>query len=778
MLAKRAKAIVPLKEPSYEFETVPKCSKRLEDSHVYSVNRDTLQNATAELILICNEAVARQQKVKNQNKKKPMYPSKPLSIEYIADRLDIDDPINGYFVRSKEGCLQGFVTWTTFTTWQTYFRWDSLATAADMDNGHYEEGSNSQNAGSNSGRSVDADGQFAAELQNTVFLGDPQEGGVVWPRIAEVSLLGGLGCGRIMMQAVIEELETTQSEYNYITLQATDNSISFYESLGFIRVGAVARYSLTDKSKLDYDFQRDNICSPTYWYTDTKEDDTPRTISKRTGVEVLEILFLNKVLYDGLNANSRLKRGTPLRFPGRDPNSSSETRNTLGSPRKQTRSTYTTTKENETPTAIAAKLGLEVKELVALNKFRIKGLTKNSQLFKGSQLLTPNETLNKQDLEELSSMTDEVSYRHWTFDDDNVEYTEPSYMMARRLKPRAQRRTLAATLADPNSALHVLHQHKTEEHPDILQIPNDCDPRVFDFELALKIANGKAASTTDNGVEDTELSGKSKRAKTKRSPSAYSCFMSATSSIVKQENPKASFGELSRIMSERWKSLDKDAKEVFVLEAKEKKKAMEDQAQDDPKPVPAKKKRRKSSVSGLPKLGPVPSNLFNKVVQVKGQEGLFFVLTYIPDLQWCHLGKMVVRGEFGLDRAGTRTENTGKRRWMLAPEGQVPELDVSAFNCRVIKSRTVKKTPNADKEEWCILDEAFNEQFNTQEEKIKNAASVQDDMKRAVSPAMDTTNADPISREGDTDTPSDEALSFKRRRIETDFPKVETLALP
>lgn len=26
-------------------------------------------------------------------------------------------------------------------------------------------------------------------------------------------------------------------------------------------------------------------------------------------------------------------------------------------------------------------------------------------------------------------MTDEVSYRHWTFDDDNVEYTEPSYMM-------------------------------------------------------------------------------------------------------------------------------------------------------------------------------------------------------------------------------------------------------------------------------------------------------------------------------------------------------------
>lgn len=51
-----------------------------------------------------------------------------MSLEYIADRLDLDDPLFGYTVRDrKTGWLQGFITVTTFTTWQKWFRWDSLA---------------------------------------------------------------------------------------------------------------------------------------------------------------------------------------------------------------------------------------------------------------------------------------------------------------------------------------------------------------------------------------------------------------------------------------------------------------------------------------------------------------------------------------------------------------------------------------------------------------------------------------------------------------------------
>lgn len=63
----------------------------------------------------------------------PMYDSKPLSLEYIADRMDLDDPLHGFVMRDKQtGWLQGFITVTTFTTWQKWFRWDSLADEAGV----------------------------------------------------------------------------------------------------------------------------------------------------------------------------------------------------------------------------------------------------------------------------------------------------------------------------------------------------------------------------------------------------------------------------------------------------------------------------------------------------------------------------------------------------------------------------------------------------------------------------------------------------------------------
>ena len=67
--------------------------------------------------------------------------------------------------------------------------------------------------------------------------------GVIWGRIAELSLLGGLRCGKFLVQLVIEEMEAA-NEYDFFVLQATDSSRTFYEGLGFVRVGAVAKYAL------------------------------------------------------------------------------------------------------------------------------------------------------------------------------------------------------------------------------------------------------------------------------------------------------------------------------------------------------------------------------------------------------------------------------------------------------------------------------------------------------------------------------------------------------
>ena len=50
----------------------------------------------------------------------------PLEFEYIMSRVDTDDPIRGYQVRtSAQGWLQGFCWVTTFTTWTHFFKWDS-----------------------------------------------------------------------------------------------------------------------------------------------------------------------------------------------------------------------------------------------------------------------------------------------------------------------------------------------------------------------------------------------------------------------------------------------------------------------------------------------------------------------------------------------------------------------------------------------------------------------------------------------------------------------------
>ncbi len=138
-------------------------------------------------MLLCKEATRRRPTGKGSG-------SKPLSLEYMADRLDIDDPLFGYVIRTnenleqheswKKGMLQGFITVTTFTNWQRTFRWDSSLEAA-FDPDTLEE------------RVWDSTNQLARELQSTVRFGNIWEEGVVWPRIAEISLLGALGCGRV-----------------------------------------------------------------------------------------------------------------------------------------------------------------------------------------------------------------------------------------------------------------------------------------------------------------------------------------------------------------------------------------------------------------------------------------------------------------------------------------------------------------------------------------------------------------------------------------------------
>lgn len=74
----------PMRQPLYHFADVDKCKRNLEGSSIQFVQkREDFVEHMAEVVLLCNSAIQRAGKGKNNGKKT----SKPLSLEYIADRL-------------------------------------------------------------------------------------------------------------------------------------------------------------------------------------------------------------------------------------------------------------------------------------------------------------------------------------------------------------------------------------------------------------------------------------------------------------------------------------------------------------------------------------------------------------------------------------------------------------------------------------------------------------------------------------------------------------------
>ena len=103
-------------------------------------------------------------KGKPKGKGKAKAPLKPLSRDYIRDRIDIDDPMRGYQIRHKTGgWLQGFVLATTFTTWTHYFKWDSTHPTAGI------RGSAIAKAAASAGMvGMDFDGALSSQLEDHI----------------------------------------------------------------------------------------------------------------------------------------------------------------------------------------------------------------------------------------------------------------------------------------------------------------------------------------------------------------------------------------------------------------------------------------------------------------------------------------------------------------------------------------------------------------------------------------------------------------------------------
>lgn len=201
-------------------------------------SRSDWEDCIDELVNICTAAAWHKYR-QNSKKKKDFSP--PISHIYVKDRLDIDDPLRGYQIRHKTGgWLQGFVMMTDFTTWTHYFKWDSNHAMNGIDRDKIE------------GR-ID-DGSLTKALESQPRSGDPHGAGVVWPTIAEISLVGALGCGEYLLQMALEDIERRGS-YEFVVLEATETSRPFYEKFGFVRVGAVCKYG----KKEDFDDEANGV---------------------------------------------------------------------------------------------------------------------------------------------------------------------------------------------------------------------------------------------------------------------------------------------------------------------------------------------------------------------------------------------------------------------------------------------------------------------------------------------------------------------------------------
>ena len=223
---------------SYKIAKVPSCfvtPSGMPGSIVYPIlQRSQWEAQTNELLALCHEAAERRalktgvfRGIHHDHAE-----AERMSLAFIQDRIDTDDPIRGYTVRTDDAQrrMQGFIWFTTFTTWTHFFKWDSKSSEAGL-RGHADR----------HGVRWDSENALAWELEQQERAGDPRAEGVIWPRVGEVSLVGGLGCGGFLLQLALEEMEA-RGAYDYAVVQATESSAGFYDRMGFVHVGALARY--------------------------------------------------------------------------------------------------------------------------------------------------------------------------------------------------------------------------------------------------------------------------------------------------------------------------------------------------------------------------------------------------------------------------------------------------------------------------------------------------------------------------------------------------------
>jgi hypothetical protein len=727
--------------------------------------------------------------------------SKPLSLEYLADRHDIDDPLRGYMIRTTtEKQLQGFIQLTTFTTWQSSFRWDSMHEAAFS----YDSNAQAKQMARRI-RQYDEDGTLAAALQSTTYGGSVDIEGIVWPRICELSLLGALGCGRLLVDVMIESLEREYKShsYDYVVLQATDNSIPFYESCGFVRVGAIVENpnhpsnKSTEESLNGKGAVEEQAISPTIFYTTPTHNETPQIIAQKLqqqpksmyskhphlAAHLLEdIMFLNKPYRPDLKIHSRLWSGTDLFVPDyeamardsvsnaslsdrivldhRDDHSKkSKKESVFASP---TTIQWYVTKDNDTTVGIARKFNLYHKDLLAkfvhTNQCRIPHVTAHS-VFKAGTVLQVSHLVGTDDLENVpvhhASESDDdedeqsckeqwLPYCHWTFPNEDtkelLDHTEPTYLMCKKLNVNRG--------AELVQSIGTLGNKKPKQVKRVYVSTRGLTAEQIEEKKQIIAAQGeqllleeRRAQLLQAAVGDVDWQQKERLHKVMTLVKASEEYQTPeevyddVSSVIQMKKVSPSVA-VAQKLSRRTLSNSKNKRKIKIKAGSKmggKMKPLSEffgpntttlatpstcSPEEDAITIPGCKGSR---------------NLFNQVVKLTDHAirllygannppkyQYFYVLTFIPDLYWCHLAPMVpVDGSNpspASNKKGKKHERpnvasppksprdgVSTETWKLVKEELGEEIDLSAKYCIKMPTKMLRNCEDADKEQWKVL---------------------------------------------------------------------------
>jgi hypothetical protein len=247
---------------------------------------------------------------------------------------------------------------------------------------------------------------------------------------------------------------------------------------------------------------------------------------------------------------------------------------------------------------------------------------------------------------------------------------------------------------------------------------------------------GKEEKRADKLRSDIEVL---EASKPKRPITGFFRYSASQRPALKRKQPDASTTELASRLGQLWRDLSSKQQNKYIDAAGAEMAQYEMDREEHRKQLEALRKKVATPTQrelDSPN-SKEPAVLVNKVVTIDDMpEQYFFVLTYIPDLQWCRVAPMRRAGSFGKHEG----KHEGHPRWVLRP-GDGRELDISATRCHVCRASAVRRTTNADKEEWDMHGVAESDDEEDTPEGLEDLAALTAPQLRALLKTMGIKNS-------------------------------------